>query len=125
MGTQKKWENWLPVDNMDLNDEHKKLTEILNDLFELIKHNKGRQELARILSKMTDFSFSYFKEEDEYLKLSSVKFKEVKNSQRNYILKVATYNVDLLSVNPPSPQEIIKFLKKWWLKHVLCQEKDL
>jgi len=125
MDDQKKWGNWSTNDNMDLNHEHKKLTEILNDLFELIKYKKGRQELARILSKMTDFSFNYFKEEDEYLTLSSIEFNEVKNSQRNYILKVATYNVDLLSVNPPSPKEIIAFLEEWWLKHVLCQEKDL
>ncbi|WP_372767621.1 hypothetical protein [Lutibacter sp.] len=113
------------TDNMDLNYEHKKLTEILNDLFELNRYKKGRQEFARILSKMTDFGLIYFKKEDEYLTNFSLEFKEVKNSQRNYILTVATYNVDLLSTNPPNPKEVIEFLEKWWSKHLLCREKEL
>ena len=45
-------------------------------------------------------------------------------NKRNYIYKVAMYNVDLSGANPPEPQEIITFIEKWWRKHILINDRD-
>jgi hemerythrin len=34
------------------------------------------------------------------------------------------YNINLLGANPPEPREIIKFLKTWWINHILKSDAD-
>jgi len=119
------WTNELSIGNSTKDDDHKKLLEIFNDLVELIENKKDRQEFAKILTKMTNYSLIHFKREEEYMrKLSYPILARHKNSHRNYIYKVAMYNVDLLSANPPDPKEIISFLEKWWTNHILIHDNE-
>lgn len=122
MDTTKKIILWdrLSIGNPEIDNDHKKLLEVYNDLVDLIEFKKTREEFAIILSKMTDYSLEHFKKEENYMEyLSYPKIKEHKKSHRNYIYKVAMYNHDLLGTNPPDPEEIIIFLKDWWLYHIL------
>lgn len=57
-------------------------------------------------------------------KFSYPKLAEHKQYHRDYIHKVAMYNVDLSNDEPPEPIEIIRFLKKWWMNHILKIDSD-
>lgn len=117
------WTDALSIGNADIDYEHQKLLEIFNDLVELMEIKKNRQEFAKILTKMTDYSLNHFKKEEEYMrKMSYPLFSEHKNYHRDYVYIVAMYNVDLLSINPPNPIEIIAFLEKWWTNHILTHD---
>lgn len=119
------WTNELSIGNSTVDDEHKKLLEIFNDLVELIEYKKDRQEFAKILTKMTDYSLIHFKREEKYMeKLSYPVLAQHKKSHRDYIYKVAMYNVDLLSANPPDPKEVIAFLEKWWTNHIMIHDNE-
>ena len=117
------WTSKLSIGNEDADNEHKRLLGIFDDLVELIENKKDRKEFAEILSKMTDYSLNHFKNEEEYMKkMAYPKLAEHKNYHKDYIYKVAMYNVDLLSINPPEPKEIIEFLEKWWTNHILVHD---
>jgi len=119
------WTNELSVGNIEIDNEHKRLIGIYNDLVEYVELSKNREELAKILSKMTDYSLIHFKREEEYMqKLSYPKLDEHKRFHRDFIFKVAMYNIDLLGINPPNPKDIIKFLEKWWVNHILKSDID-
>ena len=96
-----------------------------NDLVDLIEQNKNREEFAKILSKMTDYVLKHFKQEELYMQeLSYPKLTEHQQYHRDYAYKVAMYNVDSLSANPPDPKEILEFLEKWWKNHILNVDID-
>lgn len=117
------WTNELSIGNSAVDYEHKKLLEIFNDLAELIEYKKDRQEFAKILTKMTDYSLIHFKREEEYMeKLSYPILARCKSSHRNYIYNVAMYNFDLSSTNQPDPKDIIAFLENWWTNHILIHD---
>lgn len=127
METTQKMTLWdkLSIDNPEIDKDHKKLLEVYNDLVDLIEFKKSREEFARILSMMTDYSLIHFKREEKYMELLSYpKIGEHIVLHRNYIYKVAIYNTNLLSPNPPNPQKIIKFLNDWWLNHILEIDSD-
>jgi len=110
----------LSIGNPEIDNDHKMLLEIYNDLVDLIEFKKSREEFAKILTKMTDYSLGHFKKEEKYMEyISYPKLKEHRDFHRNYIYKVSMFNVDLLGTNPPNPEEIIDFLKKWWINHIL------
>ena len=75
---------------------------------------------AEILSKLTDYTLEHFKHEEEYMKmLNYPKYKEHKKDHKEFILQVATFNTNLLSATPPKPEEILIFVKNWWINHIL------
>jgi hemerythrin len=117
------WNESLSIGNKDVDDDHKKLIEIINNLIDLIELNLDRKEFARILSKMTDYSLTHFKREEAYMQKFC--FPELSTHQKHhmkYIYKVSIYNDALLSHNPPDPKEIVDFLKAWWENHILKED---
>ncbi len=119
------WTHELSIGNEDIDNDHNKLLDIFNDLVELIEYKKDRQEFAKILTKLTDYSLNHFKKEEEYMRKMDYPFlSEHKNYHRDFIYKVAMYNVNLLKTNPPDPKEIISFLEEWWTNHILIHDFD-
>jgi hemerythrin len=114
------WTNELTIGNPNIDNVHKELLEVYNDLIEYAKSGGKRAEFALILSKMTDYCLIHFKKEEEYMKkLSYPELTNHKNYHRDYIYKVAMFNIDLTGANPPDLNEIIEFLEKWWVYHIL------
>ena len=119
------WTHKLSIGNDEADYEHHKLLEIINDLAELIEYKKDRQEFAKILTKMTDYSLIHFKREEACMKkMSYPLLSEHKNYHRDYIYKVAVYNFDLLNNNTPDPKDIIAFLENWCTNHILIHDKE-
>ena len=119
------WTNNLSINNIGIDSDHKKLLEIYNNLIELVEFDKDREEFAKILSEMTDYSLLHFTKEEKYMQeISYPKLAEHKQFHRDFSYKIAMYNANLIGQNPPEPTEIISFLKKWWLNHILRNDSD-
>jgi hemerythrin len=122
MNTLKKITSWneLSIGNEDVDQDHQRLLEIYNELVDLVELKKTREDFARILSMMTDYSLIHFRKEEVYMEnFSYPKLDEHKKYHNNYIYSVSMYNANLLGPNPPDPIEIVMFLKKWWQHHIL------
>ena len=115
----------LSVGNSEIDHDHMKLLGVYNDLIDLTESEVNRVKFAEILSKMTDYCLRHFKKEEMYMReMSYPQLEQHLRQHRNYIYKVAMYNVDLTGANPPEPQEIITFIEKWWRKHILINDLD-
>jgi len=119
------WTNELSIGNTKIDNEHKKLLDVIDDLVELVELNSNRQKFAEILSKMTDYVFSHLRKEENYMKdFGYPKLNEHIQNHNEYNYKVAMYNIELLGNNPPDPNEIIEYLEKWWKNHILIFDMD-
>lgn len=120
-----RWSDELSIGNMNVDRDHKKLIEIYNDLVDLIELGKNREEFAIILSKLTDYTLTHFRKEEDYMeKFSYPDLSEHKNHHVDFMYKVAMFNVDLLSTNPPEPKNIINFVEKWLTQHIMKNDAD-
>ena len=120
-----KWTNELSIGNINIDNDHEKLIEVHNDLYDLIELKNSHKEFSEILSNMTDYVLIHFKKEEVYMEeFEYPKLKEHKQYHSNYIYKVAMYNIDLLGTNPPEPKEIIEFIEKWWVNHIMKIDRD-
>lgn len=114
------WSDDLSIGNVDIDKIHEKLIDIYNDLVDFADMGGSHSEFAFILSKMTDYSLMHFKREEEYMqKMSYPDLAKHKNLHRDYIYTVAMYNVDLSGNNPPLLIEVLGFIEKWWVYHIL------
>ena len=120
-----RWSDELSIGNVNVDKDHKKLIEIYNDLVDLIELGRDREEFAIILSKLTDYTLTHFRKEEDYMeKFSYPDLSEHKNYHCDFMYKVAMFNVDLLSSNPPEPKSIIKFVDKWLAQHIMKNDAD-
>jgi len=114
------WNKSLSIGNNNIDNDHKKLIEIYNDLVDLIEKKWNSEEFAKILSKMTDYSLKHFKKEEFYMsKFDYPKLEEHQQYHKEFIYKIAMYNVELMGNNKPNPREILLFIQNWWLFHIL------
>lgn len=122
--TKIEWSDSLSIGNKSVDEDHKELIHIYNDLVDLILFEKDNSEFARVLSRMTDYSLKHFRKEESYMqRFGYPHIDSHKASHREYIYNVAMYNFDLLGTTPPEPRKIAKFLGKWWTSHI--QKLDL
>ena len=118
------WNDELSVGNSDIDIDHKQLIEIYNELIDFNETDRNRTDFALILSKMTVYCFVHFTKEEEYMeKMGYPDLAAHKRLHKEYIYKVAQYNIGLLSVNPPQIHEVIDFLEYWWVNHILEKDK--
>lgn len=118
-----RWNQQFSIGNSQVDEDHKTLIEIYNNLVDLIEKNGDREYFSIILSQMTDFVLKHFENEEEYMrKFNYPHFDEHKDKHDDYSYKVAMYNAELLGDNPPDPSEIISYIEKWWKTHILTND---
>ena len=118
------WSSACSVGNLTIDDEHLKMVQVYNELFDIVENDRNnRKVLASILSKLTDFSLFHFKNEEKYmLNMNYPEIEEHKKLHKDYIYQVALFNTELLGANPPSPTEIIEFVRNWLENHIFIED---
>lgn len=115
----------LPPDEKSGDNDHKPLKDIYNRLDRLTGSAIERQELARILSEMYDYSRAQFlREELSMKKVNYTEFASHKKLHMVFIYTVAMYNVNFSNGKPPEIHEILSFITQWWNNHILIADKD-
>lgn len=113
------WSDIFSIGNEKIDKDHHYIIDIYNELNFISTTEYNPEKFAEVLSKMTDYSIYHFKREEEYMqRFSYPQIKEHHNYHLKYVLKVSQYNSDFLTDNPPVPEEIVRFLEKWWKFHI-------
>jgi len=100
------------------------LFSIYNDLIDFDESKRNREEFAIILSRMMDYCLMHFKKEEAYMEKFYFPENIIhKKSHKDFIYKVAMYNVQLKEMNSPEIEEVKLFLKNWLLIHILKSDK--
>jgi len=119
------WGPHFSVDNPEIDNEHKELISVYNELIDFIRMDEGRSGMAKILSELTDHCLKHFHREEEYMDRLDYPLAEThKKFHREFIYKVSLFISYLLSDHPPQPDEIVDFLNNWWYVHIQKYDRD-
>lgn len=117
------WTEEMSIGNNKIDEDHQKLMNIYNDLLDLTNKGFDSNEFSRILSDMTDYTMYHFKKEEAYMtSFSYPDFQNHRNEHVQMIYKVAMYNYELHN-DGVDPDEILEFLKNWWLNHIKVHDE--
>ncbi len=119
------WTDDLSIGNTNIDNEHKQLIEICNELVNLSELNRNRVEFAKILSKLIDYSLKHFRKEETYMyAFGYPKSTEHIQYHKDFKYKVTTYYDELFRSDPPELIEITTFIKEWWVNHISHVDAD-
>lgn len=111
------WKESYSVGIKKIDQQHKKLLEIMNELSELDTEEK---EFFVILNSMIEYANSHFKTEEKYMEeYEYPELEQQKKEHNDFIERVFSLNEELVDGNKEIHYKISDFLKDWYISHVL------
>ncbi len=118
------WSEIYSVNIEEIDKQHKQLIDIINKLFNAFSEGTAEAIIPEIIEELTDYTQSHFKTEEElFVKYNYPDTKKHKDEHSEFINKVEiwtkNYNNNLSNI----PYELMDYLKKWLLQHILKEDK--
>ncbi len=111
-----------------IDEEHKKLFEIANTVYELLINEfipDKYDYIMEVVNELKDYARHHFQHEEEYMsKIKYRKFLSHKVAHDGFIKKISEYNEDIVDEDQKqSLLELLEFLTNWLVDHILMEDK--
>ncbi len=121
-----RWEDTYSVDIAMIDDQHKRLFELLEQFHEAIRHKQTKLAISDILKGMTNYTVYHFSSEETLMTRHNYPaYLQHKNAHSMFIDKVSNFRERFESGQLLIPLEIANFLKDWLSNHILFTDKHL
>ena len=119
--------NWTPdlsvgIDRID--QQHKKIVTLLNELYEAMQAGQGREALGKVLNDLLLYTKTHFATEEQAMAAHGYPdYEEHKRRHEKMALKVKALHEQFRDGALTSPIQITNFLKDWLAKHIRETDK--
>jgi hemerythrin len=119
------WNDKLSVGIASIDEEHKKLVKMLNDLYDGIMSGHGKDVLGNILDSLIDYTKVHFAHEEKFFAQTGYQEAAAHKHEHEALTKQVVeiqgkYKsgaISTLSI------EVMQFLKNWLVKHIQIEDK--
>lgn len=119
-----KWKEKYSIGLDTIDDQHKILVEMINDLIVAMDNGSGQKEIIIIIKKLSEYTQTHFKFEEELFTKWNYEHEAAHLEEHNsFVKKVSEFQKGLeagtfgLSIN------VLFFLQDWLLKHINGSDK--
>ncbi|MEY4750096.1 MAG: hypothetical protein RIQ60_2310 [Pseudomonadota bacterium] len=118
------WGPMLAVGVKEIDDQHKKLVELVNQLNDAMHAGQGKETLAPVLNELVRYTVYHFGTEErlmaqhKYVDSPAHKAEHVK-----FVETVGAFKKKFDAGNAMLSTEIMNFLRDWLSKHILQTDK--
>jgi hemerythrin len=118
------WNDSYSVGVKKMDDQHKKLIELINQLHDAMKDGKGNLEVLTVVKGLVDYTVFHFGDEEKLLKDNNypgILSQETKH--KGFVAKVKEFQDDVTSGKLAISMKVNQFLKDWLLEHIVGEDK--
>jgi hemerythrin len=113
------WQDALSVGIVEIDNQHKQLVAMINDLYSAMRAGRGREVLGGIIDKMSQYAVEHFKTEETYMtRFGYSDYSSHKASHDAFIAKVSDFKQSFSQGKILLSIEIMNFLKDWLFQHI-------
>lgn len=118
------WSDNYSVNVKVMDDQHKKLINIINELNDSMKAGRSKDVMEKILKGLVDYTITHFSAEETLMKNNNYPgYTNQKSQHEALIKKVQDYQSKYQSGRMVMGVEIMSFLKDWLLNHISGSDK--
>jgi len=118
---------WRPDFNLgidEIDEQHKKIVELINMLNRAFINDEAREKLGSILDEMTDYADYHFQTEETLFSQHLFPFSEEhKRLHENFRVKVSQFKAQFEN-GLPVTFRVLGFLRKWLTNHILDVDRE-
>jgi hemerythrin len=113
------WNEKLSVGVDSIDNQHKQLIKLLNDLFSAMVKGQGKPLLKEIIKELTDYTKVHFREEERLMVVYGYNGYELQKKEHATFVKTIMdfskkFNDDKLTAG-----EVADFMKGWIINHIM------
>ena len=117
------WNETYSVGNTEMDNQHKKLIDIINELFDSFKEGKAEAILSEILDKTIDYANYHLDSEEKLLyKFNYPQKEEHEKFHNEFREKTKELKEMISSKSEDIHYNLLNYLKDWWLNHILVED---
>lgn len=114
------WEEKYSVGVLEIDNQHKKLFDVINELLDAINENKPKEHLSSIIDTLLKYKKFHFETEEKY-------FKEFNYEDRDdHTLRHREFSDNLTALREKHPEfsiefafDLVDFLENWIIAHLM------
>lgn len=119
------WKDEYSVGIAKIDEQHKRLVDILNELFISMKSGQGSEKVGMILSKLIDYTQKHFSDEEALMGAEKYSGLAVhKNEHARLAAQVLDFQRQYQANNVGVSVKVSGFLKEWLIQHILKEDKQ-
>ena len=113
------WDDSYSVKIREIDGQHMRLLEIINDLYEAMRAGKANDVLAGLFGDLVDYTQTHFATEEGYLERYGYPDVRMHQLQHDvFIDKILALRKDFESGRADVSTEIMTFLQDWLFRHI-------
>jgi hemerythrin len=114
------WSDAYSIKVAAMDEQHKKLLNIMNELHEYQKQGKSKEIIEKTLKGLVDYTRTHFGAEERFLQQNKYpKLAEHQAIHKNLLGQVEKYMERYKAGEGVIAAELNNFLKDWLIKHIL------
>ncbi len=115
-----KWDAALSVKMDDIDNQHKKLFDLINQVHEAMSAGKGKEIMGPVMGDLLQYTKDHFSYEEKMLKrIGYPKLAEHHKVHEYLTDQVKQLHDKVVNGKPLSPVSVSNFLKDWLKSHIL------
>lgn len=118
------WEDEYAIGIRLIDEQHKELVALLNELYEAMHAGKGRDALGQVLTGLVRYTRLHFATEEQLMRANQYPdYERHKEKHEKMAAKVLELKAAYDTARISSPVQISNFLKNWLARHILGTDK--
>ena len=118
------WNESYSVSVKSMDDQHKRLFDLINQLHDAMNAGKGKQMVGLVLKEMLEYTRTHFTAEEKVLeRLAYPGLPEQKKEHAIFISKIVEMQKKLESGSLTVSIEASQFLRDWLTNHIMVVDK--
>lgn len=118
------WDDSYSVGVVLIDNQHKRLIQIINELHDAMGAGKGKEILGKVLFELVQYVNTHFKTEEEYMvKYNYNEYESHRYEHEKLTDEVKRFHEDFKDGKAVLTIEIMNFLRNWLMDHILVKDK--
>ena len=120
------WTDQMNIGIESIDDQHRKLVAIYNELDEALMVGKAHKHMQEILDRLVEYTGTHFDDEEQYMQ--SVEYPELdyhKLEHKQLLEKVLAFQKKLQFGQERISSPVMHFLKYWLTNHILQSDMKI
>jgi hemerythrin len=118
------WSDRYSVGLSEIDDQHQKLIDLLNELHAAMLAGKGAAVLGKTLEGLAFYTTTHFAHEERLMKRHAFPgYAEHKAEHDKLVMQVRQLQADFRSGKACISQEVMTFLQHWLISHIMSVDK--
>lgn len=118
------WNDTYSVGVVKIDNQHKRLVQIINELSDAMGAGKGREVLGNVLKELIAYVNTHFKTEEEMMvQYGYEEYENHRYEHEKLTDEVKRFFDDYQAGKAPLSIQIMNFLRSWLMDHIVVKDK--